>query len=268
MNHYLKSMHLAAPRRRQRGIALFVVLVIGMLSMLLALWASRTSMFNELIVGNDADYQRAYEAAEALLVDAELDIRGTRADGLACTPNPSDTNICRGSAVGYAQIPLEATEVDPLLARLESEPTFCRNGLCAKRSGRQDFWNYTASTSPAPTDLQAGEVSLNAMEVAGVGARYGQYTGAALGASGTTPINPILMDRSANDRGGWYWVEVLKYSDSQGSALMTSDDNSVTNLSLNLKPNVVYRITALAYGRRSNTVVVLQETFVRQIAKD
>jgi Tfp pilus assembly protein PilX len=36
----------------------------------------RTSLFNELIVGNDADYQRAFEAAQAILQDAELDIRG------------------------------------------------------------------------------------------------------------------------------------------------------------------------------------------------
>ena len=52
----------AAPHR-ERGIALFVVIVFVMLSMLLALWASRTAIFNEMVVGNDADYQRAFEAA-------------------------------------------------------------------------------------------------------------------------------------------------------------------------------------------------------------
>ena len=54
------SMHLRMqlyPRyRRQRGVALFVVLVFVLLSMLLALWATRTSLFNEMVVGNDADY--------------------------------------------------------------------------------------------------------------------------------------------------------------------------------------------------------------------
>ena len=44
-------------RHGQRGVALFIVIVFVLLSMLLALWASRTSMFNELVVGNDADYQ-------------------------------------------------------------------------------------------------------------------------------------------------------------------------------------------------------------------
>lgn len=48
-------------------------------------WASRTSLFNEMLVGNDADYQRAFEAAQALIQDAELDIRGENADGTACS---------------------------------------------------------------------------------------------------------------------------------------------------------------------------------------
>ena len=39
-------------------------------------------------------------------------------------------------------------------------------------------------------------------------------------------------------------------------------------LNLNLKPNVVYRITALAYGRKSSTMAVLQQTYVRQVRKD
>lgn len=81
--------------RRQRGATLFVVIVFVLLSMLLALWASRTALFNELVVGNDADYQRAYEAAQALLQDAELDIRGESADGSACTPDPNSTDVCR-----------------------------------------------------------------------------------------------------------------------------------------------------------------------------
>ena len=76
--------HIPGQGQRQRGVALFVVIVFVMLSMLLALWASRTSLFNELVVGNDADYQRAFEAAQALLQDAELDIRRELPDGTAC----------------------------------------------------------------------------------------------------------------------------------------------------------------------------------------
>ncbi len=256
------------PRRRQRGISLYVVIVFVLLSMLLALWASRTSLFNELVVGNDADYQRAFEAAQALLQDAELDIRGDNADGTDCTPNAGNGDVCRRATVD--KIPLEAQDVGFLLADLGVQPTRCRNGLCAKRVGRQDFWNYTSATSPAPANLQPGEVTLNALTVAGVGARYGQYTGAALGTT-AAPANPILADTSAANRGGWYWIEVLPYDESsKSSGLIVNASGGPINslLPLNVAPNVVYRITALAYGRKPETRVVLQETYAQQKRKD
>ena len=49
-----------APLSQQRGVALFIVLVFVMMGMLLALWASRTALFNEMVVGNDSYYQRAF----------------------------------------------------------------------------------------------------------------------------------------------------------------------------------------------------------------
>ena len=261
--HGLRSPH----RTRQRGISLFVVIVFVLLSMLLALWASRTSLFNEMVVSNDADYQRAFEAAQALLQDAELDIRGENADGSMCT---GTNDVCRTTTAD--KIPLETQDVGPLLAVLDKEPTKCRNGLCTKRTGRQDFWNYTTATSPAPASLQPGEVTLNAMATAGIGARYGQFTGAALGTS-ASPANPILADTSAANRGGWYWIEVLPYDESSKSSNLIQGSGTGL-LPLNLTPSVVYRITALAYGRKTNiagnpvTVVVLQETYAPTRRKD
>src|SRR5574337_868742 len=231
---------------RQRGIALFVVIVFVMLSMLLALWASRTSLFNEMVVGNDADYQRAFEAGQALLQDAELDIRGENADGSACT---GSGNICRTGTPD--KIPLEAKDIGPLLATLDAQAptTKCRNGLCAKRTGKQDFWNNT-DTSKGPTLAQ--------MATSDVGARYGQYTGAA-NTTADGPLNPILADTSSDIQGGWYWIEVLPYDESsKNSGLIVGGPNNL--LPLNLTPSVVYRITALAYGRKPNTMVVLQQT--------
>lgn len=255
------------PRRTQRGVSLFIVIVFVLLSMLLALWASRTALFNEMVVGNDADYQRAFEAAQSLLLDAELDIRGENADGTTCTPDGGNGNICRRTTPD--QIPLEAKEVGPLLAELSDQPTRCRNGLCAKRAGRQDFWNYSTNTSPAPSNLEAGEVPLENMAVAGIGARYGQYTGAELGSS-TAPANPILADTTADNQGGWYWIEVLPYDESSKSSglIVPAAGASAKLLALNVNPNVVYRITALAYGRKPNTMVVLQQTYAQQKRKD
>lgn len=238
-------------RQRQRGVALFVVIVLVMLSMLLALWASRTSLFNELLVGNDADYQRAFDAAQALLQDAELDIRGENANGTPCS---GSGDICRTSTVD--KIPLEEKDVTALLSTLKSlTPTQCRNGLCAKRTGKQDFWNNT-DASKGPTLAQ--------MTAATVGARYGQFTGAATG-SPTASANPILY-ASAADKGGWYWIEVLPYTIFKGEGLIVDSPSDI--LEFNLKPNVVYRITALAYGQKSTSMVVLQQTYAQQKTKN
>lgn len=248
------------PRPRQRGVALFVVIVFVLLSMLLALWASRTSLFNEMVVGNDADYQRAFEAAQALLQDAELDIRREFADGTPCT-----AATCRDLVATAYKIPVDPQEVNPLLANLDTETTKCRSGLCTKRTGRQDFWNYTNATSPPPPDLKAGEVKLEDMTQPTVGARYGQYTGAARG-SVTSPANPILQwDAStAPNQGGWYWIEIMNYDKGAGPGVIV-DPGQLDILTLNLKPNVAYRITALAYGRKPNTMAVIQQTYVRQL---
>lgn len=258
---------LPAIAKRQRGVALFVVIVFVMLSMLLALWASRTSLFNEMVVGNDANYQRAFEAAQALLQDAELDIRGEMADGTLCKAPP-----CRAYS-SKLQFPGDTNEINPLITLLEGQPTRCKDGLCARRVGRQDFWNYvTAATSIKPAARTAlGEVPLfRTTEASGytldtVGARYGEYTGAA-NTTTAGPLNPILADTMAG-RGGWYWIEILRYSEAVKNANLIVDATT-SQLALNLDVYVVFRITALAVGLRPGTTVVLQETYARQRTKD
>ena len=146
----------------------------------------------------------------------------------------------------------------------------CSNALCIKRTGRQDFWNNASDNTTEGVD-----VTLTQMMSTTVGARYGQYTGAEIGSAS----NPILREQgtTANElkRGGWYWIEVLPYdADAGNSALIAG---GITNLALNLQPNVVYRITAVAHGRKLRregsadvpvTQVVLQQTYARQKYKD
>lgn len=241
---------MARPRtyRHQRGVTLFVVIVLAMLSMLLALWASRSALFNELIVSNDADYQRAFEAAQALLQDAELDIRGERADGSHCVPDRSNPQHCRSTS-SIAQLPQQDTtdEITQLLIALDAaQPSRCVDALCVKRTGKQDFWNNSdASQGPTLAQMQA------------VGARYGQYTGATTG----TGSNPILAE-SDDNRGGWYWIEILPYEGAAGSSAVVLNTSDL--LELRMVPQAVYRITALARGRKANTQVVLQQTYARK----
>ena len=260
------TMARRAPRHRanQRGVALFVVIVFVLLTMLAALWASRTALFGEMIVGNDADYQRAFEAAQALLQDAELDIREEHADGTPWrqsdaartlnAPCEANSDICRTKA-DLPRPPETAEDLGDLLAHLKTQSTGCQHGLCLKRTGNQDFWNDATT--------------LTAMTAANVGARYGQYTGAKKGDS-SNPANPILQQTGAG-KGGWYWIEVLPYDQSSKSSGVIVDGSGSTNLDLlplNLKPHVVYRITALAQGLKPNSRVVLQQTYARQITKD
>ena len=260
------AMARRAPRHRanQRGVALFVVIVFVLLTMLAALWASRTALFGEMIVGNDADYQRAFEAAQALLQDAELDIREEHADGTPWrqsdaartlnAPCEANSDICRTKA-DLPRPPETAEDLGDLLAHLKTQSTGCQHGLCLKRTGNQDFWNDATT--------------LAAMTAANVGARYGQYTGAKKGDS-SNPANPILQQTGAG-KGGWYWIEVLPYDQSSKTSGVIVGGSGATNLDLlrlNLKPHVVYRITALAQGLKPNTRVVLQQTYARQKLKD
>lgn len=227
--------------RQQRGVALLVVMVVVLLSSLLALWAFRSSLVNEAIVGNDADYQRAFEAAQAMLQDAELDIRGERPDGSECVPVAPELRVCRrGDTVAFVD---EIARLPALLVRLEGQSTRCLHGICQKRTGVQDFWNDSTT--------------LAAMTADGIGARYGEYTGA-LPTDDEATTSPLLRERAAG-RGAWYWIEVMPYDMSPGGLLAGRD-----KLELNLNPAVVYRITALAIGLKPRTQVVLQSTFARQ----
>jgi len=259
------------PRARQRGISLYVILIIVLLSMLLALWASRTALFNEMVVGNDADYQRAFEAAQAMLQDAEFDIRGEKPDGsgTACVPPQGSATVCR-TETGQLHFPAEAADVDKLLDALDQYPVQCQaeqcpnfkcqNGLCQKFTGEQDFWNDAAV--------------FKEMIKPGVGARYGQFTGATGGGANdshaaSASVSPILTDRSAG-KGAWYWIEVLPFdsaSANQAGQLIVNAGNQ-TMVPLHVVPAVAYRITAVAMGRKAGSRVVLQQTYVRQKLKD
>jgi type IV pilus assembly protein PilX len=227
----------------QRGIALLVVMLVVLLSSLLALWAFRTSLVNETIVGNDADYQRAFEAAQAMVQDAELDIRGERSDGAACV-STADAKVCRrGSTMAFIE---ETRQLGNLLGALDAETTRCRDGICQKRTGAQDFWATDAMLTP----------------MMGSAARYGEYTGARLPGDSKAKANPLLAWNNSDARdaaSAWYWVEVMPY-DSSPAGLLAGRDK----LDLNLNPNVVYRITAIARGLKPRTQVVLQSTLARQ----
>ena len=242
------SVFLRSPPTRQRGIALYVVLVLVLMSMLMALWAARSSLFSEIVVGNDADTRRAFEAAQAMLQDAEFDIRGIRPDGQSCVIDATKGDVCRRTTPIY--LDMEAKELENTLSTIaqNNATVKCFKGVCQKRADPQDFWNVPAT--------------LTAMTATDVGARYGQFTGADAGAS----ANPILAD-TGTGRGAWYWIEVMPYVDPNVSLLAGLPPGSnVERFAPSRKKPFVYRITALARGNKANTEVVLQSTLSLQAA--
>jgi type IV pilus assembly protein PilX len=228
---------------------LFVVIIFVMLSMLLALWAARSSLFNEMLVGNDADYQRTFQAAQAMLQDAELDIRGARPDGSACALVSGKADICRDGTSVYFDI--ETKDLANLLSTIATaKPDVnCYKGICSKRTGSQDFWNDSAT--------------LTKMIDSDVGARYGEFTGA----DAVATANPILADTTAG-KGAWYWVEMMPYMD-PNIALMSGmpAGANVARFAPASNKRFVYRITALARGNKPGSEVVLQSTLSIQKAE-
>lgn len=231
--------------------------------MLLALWAARSALFNEIVVGNDADYRRTFEAAQAMLQDAEFDIRGVKPDGAPCTLVSGDIDVCRpppqpavapatvGTPGAEVYFDIETKDLENLLSTVETKQptTKCYKGICQKRAGAQDFWNDSTT--------------LSAMIAKDVGARYGQFTGATADAT----ANPILAEKTAG-KGAWYWVEVMPYVDPNVSLLDNMPPGSnVERFAPTRKKLYVYRITALARGNKPGSEVVLQSTLSLQVAE-
>lgn len=244
-----------ASRAGQGGITLFVVVVIVLLSTLLAAWAFRSSMFNQFVVRNDADYQRAFDAAQTLLQDAELDIMRLDASGDPCRNAARTGDLCR--ATGAVYFPYERGDfAKELLRYLSAKSPSCEKGICLKRAGAQDFWN-----------LKSELVKMK--KAAG---RYGQFTGAKHDVAGSNDqgLNTLLnwTPNQPEEGKAWYWVEVLPYAVSKGRSLLSGAASNPNTNSNRFAPEAhlpfVYRITVLVEGYQQGTRVVLQSVVSRQ----
>ena len=224
-----------APRRTRRGIALFVVLVMVLLTTLLVLGASRIALINEMATGIDSDHQRALEAAQAMLRDAEFDIRGLQADG-----SPCEGAGCRAWGVldadgGRAFYPTDAGELRDLQAALGARSPSCAAGICVPDRVPPQFWTDAAALA----------------EMKRVAASHGAYTAGPLVGSG----HPLLASGAAQR--AWYWVELLPYD--AGNA---THGGAAEALAPDSETPFVYRITAIAQGLKAATQTVLQTTLV------
>jgi type IV pilus assembly protein PilX len=221
-------------RSWQRGISVFVVMTMVLLGTLFVLWGSRTALLNEMLAGNDSDYQRALEAAHALVRDAEFDIQGENVDGTPC----AERTNCRpwgviDAGAGKAFYPTDLNELRDLEAILAAKTgPSCIAGICTRVNVPVLFWESTTS--------------LDAMKA--VAATYGAYTDAKTGRASS----PLLAKDKA-----WYWVEVLPYN--MGAQ---TDGGAARELAPDRSTPYIYRITAVVRGLKPATQAVIQATMV------
>jgi len=221
---------------RQRGAAAIVVMVLMMLGVLTALGTSRSQWLGERMVGSEVDMQRALAAAEALLADAELDIRGFRFDNTLCSTDPTVIG-CRNNKGGRSWFPLDYQDYDSASRVVIGSGNTCMDGICFTTS--PNLW-----TSAYLKDNVA------ALTQPGVAATYGQFTGATAQAAG----NPLL---SRTRPRAWYWVEVFRYD------VTTQLSQPVYGVPTpSLSSPIVFRITAHVQGMRPGTRAWMRSVLV------
>ena len=144
--------------RRQRGVTLVIVLMLLVIVTQLGVGAARIALLGERTTRNERDYQIAWQAAEAALMDAQFDIRG---------PNS-------GSAQRVALFTPENTS--NFVPGCNTSAEF--RGMCAPSEGKP-VWaqvDFLDDGADAPT------------------VAYGTFTGRAFD-SGTTGVKPARAPR-------------------------------------------------------------------------
>lgn len=235
--------------RRQQGVSLIVVMVMLLLGTIVVLSSTRVGWLNERLVGGESDYQRAFAAAEALIRDAERDIRGLQIDNVTPCNIAAGFVGCRNFAGNQPFFPQEDNDLDLLQARLTTGTNSCLQGICLPAAVT------TLNAATWTTNLAAMTAGTGVTSIA---AKYGEFTGI----DPTTASNPLLRWSRpgvvpAVAPRAWYWVEVFRYTDAAGIVAAAG------NVPIpDKKHPYVYRITAYVQGMKGGTRVWLRSIFV------
>lgn len=249
------KMKILPVKRQQQGVALITVMVILLLSIIAVLAASRTTLLNEALVGNMSDYNRALAAAEALVRDAEIDVRGRLPNGYLCREDVGSVGTdvptagfvgCRNTALGPFIPDSDGPDFDDmrdavLVTAAAPAAAPCIQGIC-----------FPASMAT----LANLEDNLATMAARGV--RYGAYTRGATPTPLGDATNAILKGTPpavTDPNQGWYWIEVFQY---HKTAPRTQPGEVIPSPGA----SVIFRITAVALGQKFGTRAIVRSFFV------
>lgn len=226
----------------QRGISLFVVLIILLLTALLVLGSLKTSLFNESIVGNQSDIQRANSRAEALLLQAQNEIRASL---VGCT-----TDICKYpvSKEAYAMMYMANPRG---CGTSTTTGSLTPLGVCMPAATDDSF--FTADTiGVSGKPLAIGNAQ--------------SYTAFGSGTKAGDSSNGV--DLSLTAAKGQYWVEVFLFKESALTSMANENQMLKENLPVP-EPTFpfIYRITVRAEGAKPGTVSIVRSNYIPFVKK-
>jgi type IV pilus assembly protein PilX len=259
-----------AALRHQRGVSLFIVLIILLLSLIVALGGLAVANLNESIVGNQSDSQRAFGATEALLDAAQRDIRlnGRECDAAALGSSGVNATFQAGQRVSCTlRYPRDMADYMEMVTNGDIV------GGASKCSTQTAFAGVCISGDPSNTQFNTSGVKLNGSTQPWTnGANYrtllsnadstddADFGGSAVAGSGASAASLALTGQAGGTPRGQYWVEIFPYS---VSSLALNVSGTIQNAPI---PDgtypFVFRITAIARGLKSSTVSVLRTYYV------
>jgi len=187
------SLYSLPHRSNQRGISLIVVLIMLSAIFLLAAFGARLTLLSEKAARNDRDRQIAFQAAEAALGDAEIDLMGPNSSASSRDANLDSRNLqlfasgC-GSTAANRGLCNTNTSTTPLYKSIDFEATGAsrRYVTLGEFTGRNSSFSTGNSALPAqlpryivetiPYNVPGGCPNQNAFLITSLGYGLNQQT--------------------------------------------------------------------------------------------
>lgn len=235
--------------QRQQGAVLVISLIMLLLMSVLAISSMSNTVVQERMAGNIVDKQRAFQAAEAALRDAERFI---------------DTTAINIEDVVFDN---SSSPESPLVYDSNNDGDSCLNGLCTPA-------NHTAGYSGAATDSDCSDATYIPERwencPAGTAAAGNSLNVWANGSGKYRTYTPTNMLGVAEEPR--YIIEFLGYVHPDGVSptntcgkandIIWPTDADATDI---CNTQHLYRVTAIGYGASVATQVILQSTYIKTL---